>query len=230
MILVVEGPGAVGRTTYCRAFPRTRVVEELGADIRPAAGLSLEETCRFWVERNEDRWSRAVHAEGTTGMAVCDTDPLKLHHSWSLARTGLLPPNVFRTQLRHTRAAMADGRLGMADLVACRIPTPEALRRQRDGDRTRGRRDVEVDIRLAGALREWYEALDVLAPGRVRWDWPASGDAVLHTAPCPGPLPKSPERARDGVPVAGEGPRHDIPLLDTWMRALPELADRGPRG
>ncbi|WP_329560946.1 hypothetical protein [Kitasatospora sp. NBC_01266] len=199
MILVVEGPSAAGKTSYCRTFEEPAVVPETPGGTVPPVGASPSAAGRFWTERNADRWSQACRAEAATGLAVCDTDPLKLHFAWCLARAGLASPAAFLAQLGCAREVMAEHRLGMADLIVCQLSPLAELRRRRAGDPTRSRRNFETNARLAEPLREWYEALDAVDPGRVAWQWPAEA---------PGPAVRE---------------RYDLGLFDAWMRTLPAL-------
>ena len=196
MILVVEGPSAAGKSTHCAQFASRQVVPELPGGM-PPGDWSLAETSVFWTERNVTRWAHACEVEAQHGLAVCDTDPLKLHYSWCLARAGLTPADDFERQLALARRAIETRRLGIADLVACQIPSLGTLRSQKEHDTTRGRRNFEVNARLAGPLREWYQALADTDPGRVVWDW--STEPAL-----------TPRR------------RYDRDLFDAWMNRLPD--------
>jgi hypothetical protein len=86
-------------------------------------------------------------------------------------------------------------------------PRPAArsaeLRRRRDGDATRARRNFELHVRLAGPLREWYQAVERVAPGRVRWGLPDGG------------LPPD--------TLLGRPDRCDPALFDAVVGALPAL-------
>ncbi|MER7083065.1 hypothetical protein, partial [Saccharopolyspora kobensis] len=64
---------------------------------------------------------------------MCDSDPLKPHYSWCLAAIGEGPAARFRAEAVAVRAAVAEKRLGLADLV---LPPLPVLRRRRDGDPT----------------------------------------------------------------------------------------------
>jgi hypothetical protein len=201
MILVVEGPSAAGKTTYCRQLDASQVVPERAPGTSPPNGASPDEVSRFWTNVNVLRWADAVRVARQTGLCVCDTDPLKLHYSWCIARAGLGPASDFHSMRRHTRRAIADGRLGLADQIACAIPTVQTLRTQRATDQTRTRRNFDRHLRLSGPLREWYQTLDIIDPGRVVWHWP-SQPVILCSRE-----------------------RYDLAVFDSWMRKLP-----GPRG
>ncbi|WP_202968435.1 hypothetical protein [Pseudonocardia sp. HH130629-09] len=136
---------------------------------------------------------------------LCDSDPLKLHYSWCLARIGAAPWSRFEHELHGVRTAFATGRLGMADLVLISIPPLEVLRQQKDGDPTRRRRTFDLHARLAGPLREWYSALAEVDPDRVVWSFPATG------------VPTS---------VSARARRSDTDVLDRLLTNLPTVGHR----
>lgn len=118
--------------------------------------------------------------ETSRGLAVCDTDPFKLHYAWSLWRIGEMDRSVWRHEAAAARLAFEQGQPGFADLYLVEIPGREELRARRDGDPTRRRRNFELHSRLGETLREWYRAVDSLEPGHVFWqlpDQPLTGDA-----------------------------------------------------
>jgi hypothetical protein len=91
VIIVVEGASAAGKTTWCRGMPSEQVLFEgepptspspLGASDRlPSDPLAIAE---FSANDNARRWSKAREISERCGWVVCDTDPFKLHFSWTL--------------------------------------------------------------------------------------------------------------------------------------------------
>jgi hypothetical protein len=200
MIIAVEGPSAAGKTTWCRLHCHDVVAEYSPTGSEPD-GSDPAAQAAYWVAANSRRWTEARDLERRTGLAVCDSDPLKLHYSWSLARIGEASWSRFAHDLIATRRAFAAETLGMVDLVIVSIPPLAELRRHRDADPTRTRRSFDLHARLASPLREWYQAVDALDPGRVIWDFPVNG------------MPESMPTPRDG--------RSDPSLLDHLMEHLP---------
>src|SRR6185369_9638799 len=98
---------------------------------------------------NSQRWRQATDVERELGLAVCDEDPMKLHYCWSLLRIGAASPQRWAHEVEANRAAISKGRLGFADLVLISIPPVDELRRRRDEDPTRRRRNFELHARLA---------------------------------------------------------------------------------
>lgn len=172
-IIVIEGVSASGKTSWCAAHAGPHVVAENGpATAAPDRDLEPSRAGRYWADRNAERWQKALAVEARSGIAVCDTDPLKLHYSWSLWRLGAAPEAHWLHELAATRAAFADRHIGFADAYYVRDIDPTVARRQRDGDVRRGRRNFDLHIRLQPALLDWYRKLATLLPGRVRFDWP----------------------------------------------------------
>ena len=200
VIVVVEGPSAAGKTTWCRPHLPAFVSEYIPTGSEPD-GTDPVAQAAYWVSVNSGRWDQALTLERETGLAGCDSDPLKLHYSWCLSRIGSAPWARFEHELAQVRQAFADEALGLADLVLVSVPTVETLRRQRDADPTRQRRSFELHIRLGEHLHAWYETLDALDPGRVIWSLPPGG--LPATRPAPRPR------------------RSDVALLDALAASLP---------
>ncbi|MEV6490065.1 hypothetical protein AB0M20_15800 [Actinoplanes sp. NPDC051633] len=202
MIVVVEGPTAAGKTTWCRRHVGRFVGEAAHTGAEPIDGVAL---ARHWARVSMRRWAEAQELERTDGVAFCDTDPIKLHYAWGMAALGLAPRAPFDRELAVLRAAMRTGRLGFADAVLVGLPEVAELRSRRDEDTTRRRRNFATHVQLREPLRQWYEALDGLDPGRVFWELPDTG------------VPKLPEpRAQ----------RSSVDLLDALIAALPPLRVR----
>ncbi|PZR64019.1 MAG: hypothetical protein DLM71_04060 [Chloroflexi bacterium] len=202
MIIVVEGPSASGKTTWGQAHaPDVVVAESAPADPPEDASAAA----RFWAENGARRWEQAIATEQRVGIAVCDTDPLKLHYSWSLWRIGAGSRQVFQRQVDAYRELMDGRRIGFADAYFVSIPDPEVLELRRTGDPKRRRRNFALHARLGEPLREWYAALEEVRPGSVRWGFPDEGV---------------------GQPVHSVRPRYDLEAYD----ALIGLAFTRPAG
>jgi len=200
VIVAVEGPSAAGKTTWCRQHSDRFVAEYAPTGSEPASD-DLPGQAAYWVAANSGRWHEARALEAQTGLAICDSDPLKLHYSWCLSRVGAAPVERFQHELAGVRRAFAAGALGLADLVLVSIPPMETLHRQRHADSTRQRRHFDLHVQLGEHIQAWYAAIDALDPGRVVWDLPPEG----LPSETPGP------RAR----------RSDLALLDALVASLP---------
>ena len=86
MIVVIEGISAAGKTTWCRAHWPAFVREAPPPAEAPDRASTPAAAARYWAERNAQRWRAAQAREAIDGIAVCDSDPFKLHYVWSLWR------------------------------------------------------------------------------------------------------------------------------------------------
>lgn len=176
MIVVVEGPTAAGKTSWVVAHHnRVAVWEYRSPDNEPDRGADPEKAARYWANANARRYQQALDTEKAHGLAVCDTDPFKLHYVWGLWWLGEVDTSAWEAEARVNRKYFETGQLGFADLVLCEIPDLDILQSRRDGDRTRTRRNFDLHILLVEPLRRWYETMDQLEPGRVRWTLPLDG-------------------------------------------------------
>lgn len=187
MIIVVEGASAAGKTTWCRGLPRDQVLfegEPPAGPAPPGASNRLpvdpRAVAEYWANENVRRWSMARDLADNHGWVVCDTDPFKLHWSWTLWVAGLTSLEYWRRCRECTRQAFVDGRLGLPDLVFFADLDADTLRRQKAADFTRTRSRHEMHILIAPALICWYRAMAALDPARVVFRLPAEGVVAHH--------------------------------------------------
>lgn len=175
MIIVIEGISAAGKTTWCNANAgRALIAETFPADrhLQPPSGLN---TAQYWTKWNAKRWKDALDMEASKGLAVCDTDPLKLHYVWSLYTIGVADASQWELQLDATRQALLAKTIGFADAYFVKVIDPAVARRQRDRDRSRERTRFDLHVRLQQPLVEWYRRLDAVMGGIVSWELPVDG-------------------------------------------------------
>jgi hypothetical protein len=187
VIIVVEGASAAGKTTWCRRMPRDRVLFEGEPPVGPAPPGASDRlppdsraVAEYWAEENARRWSMARDIADRLGWVVCDTDPFKLHWSWTLWVTGLSSSEYWQRCREFTRQAFEDGKLGLPDLVFLSDLDVETLRRQKAADPTRTRSRHEMHILIAPALKCWYRAMAALDPTRVEFRLPVDGLEARH--------------------------------------------------
>jgi hypothetical protein len=192
VIVVVEGISAAGKTTWCRTHFREQTVRELQAAPEVEHRLSDHDRERFWLARNRARWHEATSLESETGLAVCDTDPFKLHYTWSLWRIGEIAESRWRIAAALAAHAFDDESLGLADVFLIADASDAELRRRREADAAdigRSRRQFDLHLLLREALHDWYEAVERLDRGRVHLGLPMEGRL-------PNPEPRSPRAGR----------------------------------
>ncbi len=180
MIIMAEGISAAGKTTYARQFgdgywvPEIPVKGEL-----PGADASLDEHADFWAEHNVRKFQMALEVERKHGFVICDTDPMKIHFAWCMERAGFDWPDKFSHAQSFVRKAIAAGRLGFADLYLVKKIEPHVARAQKEGDATRRRGNFDQHLALQPHLIAWFETMERIFPGRVRWSFPEHEELLL---------------------------------------------------
>lgn len=175
MIIVVEGISAAGKTTWCRSHAKPYLIPETFPDDRKAQPDTGQGTAQYWTDWNVKRWREALAIERAKGHAVCDTDPLKLHYSWSLFQVGELPKSQWQLQSQASRQAICERRLGFVDAYFVKIIDPITARQQSDADPSRVRDRFDLHVRLQPSLIRWYTLLNEVIGGRVHWELPDGG-------------------------------------------------------
>ena len=173
MIIVASGISASGKTTWIARQGVGTVIAEHGAlPDAPGQDAPLGEQAVYWTRRNCERWQAAIEAETKSGLALCDSDPLKLHFQYSLWRVGQASFELFEALARSAREAIRNRQLGFADHFYVSPLGPEEARVLRSSDPTRRRRNFERNALLYEPLTEWYRALGALIPERVTFEFP----------------------------------------------------------
>jgi len=167
MLVAVEGPSAVGKTTLLREMPPEQVVGE--EPLRTPDGMSREETSSHAAALNARRWNRLLEVEERHGCAYADGDPLKLYYDFARVSIGELDRETYEAGWHLMERAMVDERIGFSDCVIFLSAPLEELARRRVGDTTRRRRKFALHARLIPAMRAYYETLERIRPGTVRW-------------------------------------------------------------
>ncbi|MEO1220758.1 MAG: hypothetical protein AAFY42_05330 [Pseudomonadota bacterium] len=207
MIVVLEGISAAGKTTFARQFGTQHHVPEFPEhEPFPHADDPLEAHAVYWVEHNTRRFQAALKVEAEHGFAICDTEPLKSHFDWCMARAGFKTMDIFRAAMPIVRKAIEERRLGFGTRYYVKRIDPEVARLQKEGDATRSRRNFEMHLALQPHLIDWFEALSHAMPSRVEFAFPDK-DALLAELKS-----KAPE----------EDPRRfDVSALDALINRLP---------
>ena len=220
MLVTVEGPSAVGKTTLLRrATSVQNVVDEeweavgIPRGSGPAEPLALEAQ-RFWIDLNARRWELLLDVERRCGRAYADTDPLKLHYNFALTEVGELPRRVFEEGWRLSREAFRQRRLGFVDRVVYLKASTATLAERKAADGFRTRRNFGLHQRLGEAMEGYYAALEGLRPGTVCW-FDAEGEVSRHAA--------LPEALSHGAPRRD---RYDVALMEEFKAELDRLLDQ----
>ncbi len=150
-----------------------------------------------------DRWHAALALKSTTSLALCDTDPLKLHYIWCLWQIGETTERDWLLELKATREMVAQHHIGFADSYFVGRIDPQIAWARARADHSRRRRRFELHRRLQPVLILWYSALDAVLPGRVQIGFPARLPAPTDSAI-----------------------RYDVKAFDRMIHALPSKSTR----
>ena len=175
MIIVVEGVSAAGKTTYASQFGDGHWLPEMPVKAsRPCDDAPLAHHAHFWAEHNIARFQKALEIEQRHGFVVCDTDPMKIHYAWCMERAGFYWPDRFEVAQPLVRQAIAERRIGFADLYLVKKIQPDVALKQKENDLTRRRGNFEQHLALQPHLLDWFAAMSKALPNCVQWEFPQS--------------------------------------------------------
>jgi|SRR5215213_812250 len=201
MIIVVEGPSAVGKTTLLRQLPASHVIGEdwaaLGFPPEQWPNLDTPAGQAFGVRASSHRWKLLCDVEHQFGSAYADTDPLKLYYQFALALHGTRSRAQLRTTFDYCRRALETEQLGFADIIVFLRASPATLRSRKQQDASRQRRRFDLHVELIDAFAHYYALLEQIRPGTVTFhdtDLDGTTSTILSR-----PLPQHPLYARFDV-------------------------------
>jgi hypothetical protein len=200
MIVVVEGPSAAGKTTWCTQHAPLWLPEP--------GRWSIEEILQYQV----GRWRQAVAADDRGDTIVLDGDPFKLYFDWALWRAGASSEAEWKAAVAAARRSVAAGDLGLADLILYSDPGVDELRRRKESDRTRSRRNFARNTAMRQSFREWYQCVGLLDADRVIWEHPADGLDEGH------------------LQVGRRPDRSTVATVDALLESLPRVPVPAGRG
>jgi len=162
MIICLEGPSAVGKTTTCSAL-----AEQMGASVIPEVNALFarpaEESPNWYLECQVARWEIAQRQREQNALVVFDGDLFQpLWYNWAFAGYQDLDAlsEFFRPRIEA-------GALGFPDYYFCLFTNETELKRRKDADQTRTRRNFDAHLRLAQVQPRYFGALSRLVPGLV---------------------------------------------------------------
>ena len=164
MIVCLEGPSAVGKTTTCLTL-----AEQLGAYIVPEVNAlfsrPVNASPNWYLERQVERWEIAQRQRKLGALAVLDGDLFQpLWYNWAYDFIGWQNLDALSEFFRPQIEA---GTLGFPERYACLFINEDELKRRKDADQTRTRRNFDAHLRLVQAQSRYFAAMSCLAPGMV---------------------------------------------------------------
>lgn len=176
-ILCLEGPSAVGKTTLAAALAQAcgaAIVSELSAGPPPS-----HDATEWFMDQHVARWQQACAFARQVRLVVLDSDPFKgLWYNWIYATEGW--PSVEANAALYRKHVRQDT-LAFPDLYVLLHATETQLRQRRSEDATRTRRSFEKHLALIAPQRQYFEALNDAAPGRVLFLETTNQDTLVST-------------------------------------------------
>ena len=172
-IVCLEGASGVGKSTVA-----ARLAELTGAVIVPEVNLLFErkgnEPRSWYFERQAERWRIAAQNAGArAGIAVLDGDPFQpLWYNWAYGYD--FGENAAVIHAFYARM-LAKGKIDFPDRYFILSVSEEELRRRRERDETRTRKNFERHLRFIRPQRAYFEFLNSLETGWV--DFVVNDDA-----------------------------------------------------
>lgn len=163
-VICIEGASAVGKSTVCRVLEKefgfTRIPE-----VNELYPRSSDESPIWYFERQLDRWKMACDVSSIGGSAILDGDPFQpIWYNWIFSDIGLQPiPEVIK--FYHDKVSSRVIRF--PDKYYLLTTSELELRRRRESDRNRSRKNFEMHLRLIEPQMAYFTAMNNGALGLV---------------------------------------------------------------
>lgn len=165
----------------------------------------VEASPNWYMECQAARWEIAQKQQEQNGLVVLDGDVFQpLWYNWAFAGYQNL-----ETLSEFFRPRIEAGLLGFPDHYFCLLTSEDELRRRREADQTRTRRNFDAHLRLIQAQPRYFGAMSRLAPGMVH---PVEAESVETNT----------TRIRDKIAVPSVNPPSALSLFDglmEWLRS-----------
>jgi hypothetical protein len=117
----------------------------------------------WYLERQVERWRFAVESAGKDGLSILDGDPFQpLWYGWAY---GFIEPHALTTVTSFYHDAIAAGNLAFPDrYILLTVAEPE-LRRRKQGDTSRSRRNFAKHVSLLRHQPRYFAAMNTICSG-----------------------------------------------------------------
>jgi len=168
MLICIEGPSAVGKTSTCKLLEKNNdafIVKE--TIFKPLEGISKKEQTLYYLQKEVDRWNLAQEKLRTYSLVILDSDPLKpLWFNWAFSFINC-PPLIELD--RFFRDAIISEKIGFPDKFIILTASEQELHRRKSEDKNRRRPEFERLFCINQPRIRYYEFLNTLIPGIVEW-------------------------------------------------------------
>jgi hypothetical protein len=166
MLICLEGPSAVGKTTTAAAL-----AERCGGAVIPEVGALFErparESATWYFERQVERWAMAQAHARAGRIAILDGDPFQpLWYNWAYDFVGFQPLEVIAGFYREQIEA---GNIALPYRYFVLTADETALRARKASDVGRRRGGFERHLRLIEPQREYFRAMQAIDADRVEF-------------------------------------------------------------
>lgn len=164
MIICLEGPSAVGKTTVASAL-----ADQFGAAVIPEVNILFtrpaQESATWYFERQVQRWKLALQENQTHRFVVLDGDPFQpLWYNWAYNYIGWqgldVLSNFYQEQVNL-------GHLAFPNIYYVLSADEADLSERKARDKTRARRGFEKHLLFVLPQKRYFEAMQQFCPSRV---------------------------------------------------------------
>lgn len=165
-IVCLEGPSGVGKTTTANILEAV-----YGAFVIPEVNELFDRPegapAQWYLERQIERWTAALSQHQLNRLAILDGDPFQpLWYNWVYNDEGQQTLDFVE---QFYRLNISNQTILFPELYIIFGADENELRKRKDGDSSRQRKNFEKHLSMIGPQRRYFQEINSVSPGRVRF-------------------------------------------------------------
>lgn len=163
-IVCIEGASGVGKSTVCDVLEKEHGFKKI-SEVNHLFKRPLNPLPIWYFEKQVERWSLANELSGDGGVVVLDGDPFQpLWYNWIFSDKQIQP---LSDVIEFYFSAVEQGRIKFPDRYYLLTASESVLRKRKEGDTKRLRRNFESHLRLIRPQLNYFEILNSNRPNSV---------------------------------------------------------------
>lgn len=163
-IVCIEGASGVGKSTVCDVLEKDHGFKKI-PEVNHLFKRPLDPSPTWYFEKQVERWSLANELSGDGEVVVLDGDPFQpLWYNWIFSDKEIQP---LSDVIEFYFSAVEQGRIKFPDRYYLLTASESVLRKRKEGDTKRLRRNFDSHLRLIGPQLDYFEVLNSNQPNLV---------------------------------------------------------------
>ncbi|MFT6101029.1 MAG: hypothetical protein ACJAYF_003591 [Arenicella sp.] len=163
-IICIEGASGVGKSTVCDVLEKEHGYKKI-PEVNYLFKRPPNPSATWYFEKQVERWNLAKELSRNDELVVLDGDPFQpLWYNWIFSNDEIQP---LSDVIEFYFSAVEQGRIKFPDRYFILTAPESALRKRKEGDTERLRRNFESHLRLIRPQLDYFAAFNTSQPNAV---------------------------------------------------------------